>query len=34
MPGYVARERGAGDVGLLAIDHIVGNVELGAMERG
>ena len=32
MPGYTARERGAGDVGLLAIDHIVGNVELGAME--
>jgi 4-hydroxyphenylpyruvate dioxygenase len=31
-PGYVARERSAGDVGLLAIDHIVGNVELGAME--
>jgi 4-hydroxyphenylpyruvate dioxygenase len=32
MPGYVARERSAGDVGLLAIDHIVGNVELGEME--
>jgi 4-hydroxyphenylpyruvate dioxygenase len=32
VPGYVARERSAGDVGLLAIDHIVGNVELGAME--
>src|ERR671924_698143 len=32
MPGYTARERSAGDVGLLAIDHIVGNVELGAME--
>ncbi len=31
-PGYVARERTAGDVGLLAIDHIVGNVELGEME--
>ena len=31
MPGYVARDVGAGDVGLLAIDHIVGNVELGAM---
>jgi 4-hydroxyphenylpyruvate dioxygenase len=31
-PGYVARNRTAGDVGLLAIDHIVGNVELGAME--
>jgi 4-hydroxyphenylpyruvate dioxygenase len=32
IPGYVKRERSAGDVGLLAIDHIVGNVELGAME--
>jgi 4-hydroxyphenylpyruvate dioxygenase len=32
MPGFVARDRSAGDVGLLAIDHIVGNVELGAME--
>jgi 4-hydroxyphenylpyruvate dioxygenase len=32
MPGYTARERSAGDVGLLAIDHIVGNVELGGME--
>ncbi len=32
IPGYVARERAAGDVGLLAIDHIVGNVELGEME--
>jgi 4-hydroxyphenylpyruvate dioxygenase len=33
-PGYAAREHGgSGDeVGLLAIDHIVGNVELGAME--
>jgi 4-hydroxyphenylpyruvate dioxygenase len=31
-PGYVARERDAGGVGLLAIDHIVGNVELGAMQ--
>ena len=34
-PGYVAQEsaNGAGDgVGLLAIDHIVGNVELGRME--
>src|SRR5436190_12177616 len=30
-PGYTARERDAGDVGLLTIDHIVGNVELGAM---
>jgi 4-hydroxyphenylpyruvate dioxygenase len=33
LPGYHARERAAGDVGLLAIDHIVGNVELGAMEQ-
>ena len=32
MPGYVARDHSAGDVGLLAIDHIVGNVELGEME--
>jgi len=32
MPRYTARERSAGDVGLLAIDHIVGNVELGEME--
>jgi 4-hydroxyphenylpyruvate dioxygenase len=32
MPRYRAREGGSGDVGLLAIDHIVGNVELGAME--
>jgi 4-hydroxyphenylpyruvate dioxygenase len=34
LPGYV-REKVAprgGDAGLLAIDHIVGNVELGAME--
>ena len=30
-PGYVVRDREAGGVGLLAIDHIVGNVELGAM---
>ena len=36
LPGYVAQEsaRGADDgVGLLAIDHIVGNVELGKMEH-
>ena len=33
-PGYTPRERSAGDVGLLAIDHVVGNVELGAMRRG
>ena len=34
LPGYVAVESGdgAGGVGLLAIDHIVGNVELGAMQ--
>jgi 4-hydroxyphenylpyruvate dioxygenase len=32
VPGFTARDRSAGDVGLLAIDHIVGNVELGAME--
>jgi 4-hydroxyphenylpyruvate dioxygenase len=32
-PGYRRREGGPdADVGLLAIDHIVGNVELGAME--
>jgi 4-hydroxyphenylpyruvate dioxygenase len=31
-PGFAARDGGASDVGLLAIDHIVGNVELGAME--
>jgi 4-hydroxyphenylpyruvate dioxygenase len=32
-PEYVARDGEAGDgVGLLAIDHIVGNVELGAMD--
>src|SRR4029078_10446363 len=37
LPGYVAQEstNGAGDgAGLLAIDHIVGNVELGHMEEG
>jgi 4-hydroxyphenylpyruvate dioxygenase len=33
LPGYVARERSAGDTGLLAIDHVVGNVELGHMEE-
>jgi 4-hydroxyphenylpyruvate dioxygenase len=31
-PGFTARDGGTSDVGLLAIDHIVGNVELGAME--
>jgi 4-hydroxyphenylpyruvate dioxygenase len=33
LPGYAARSREAGDVGLLAIDHIVGNVELGHMQE-
>jgi len=33
LPGYAPRERKAGDVGLLAIDHVVGNVELGAMQE-
>jgi 4-hydroxyphenylpyruvate dioxygenase len=33
LPGYTARAGDSNDVGLLAIDHIVGNVELGAMER-
>jgi 4-hydroxyphenylpyruvate dioxygenase len=32
-PGYAARDGQTADVGLLAIDHIVGNVELGDMER-
>jgi 4-hydroxyphenylpyruvate dioxygenase len=32
-PGYAAREDDAPDAGLVAVDHIVGNVELGAMER-
>ena len=32
-PGYEAREQPDGNVGLLAIDHIVGNVELGDMEK-
>jgi 4-hydroxyphenylpyruvate dioxygenase len=32
MPRYAARDAASSDVGLLAIDHIVGNVELGAME--
>jgi 4-hydroxyphenylpyruvate dioxygenase len=31
-PTYEARDLPGADVGLLAIDHIVGNVELGAME--
>ena len=36
LPGYVAQESANGvddGVGLLAIDHIVGNVELGRMEH-
>ena len=33
MPGYVARDVDTGDAGLLAIDHIVGNVELGHMDE-
>jgi 4-hydroxyphenylpyruvate dioxygenase len=33
LPGYEARDAASPDVGLLAIDHVVGNVELGAMER-
>src|SRR5581483_9117435 len=34
LPGYVAQEHGAGEgVGLLALDHIVGNVELGRMQH-
>jgi 4-hydroxyphenylpyruvate dioxygenase len=32
-PGYTERVRDHGDTGLLAIDHVVGNVELGAMEE-
>src|SRR5215217_5062860 len=32
-PGYAARDGGSDGIGLLAIDHIVGNVELGDMER-
>ncbi|MGH9015035.1 MAG: 4-hydroxyphenylpyruvate dioxygenase [Acidimicrobiia bacterium] len=32
LPGYVKRDSQTENVGLLAIDHIVGNVELGAME--
>src|SRR5579871_3438543 len=34
LPGYVAQESPADDgVGLFALDHIVGNVELGRMEH-
>jgi 4-hydroxyphenylpyruvate dioxygenase len=32
-PGFAERIIEAGDTGLLAIDHIVGNVELGAMQK-
>jgi 4-hydroxyphenylpyruvate dioxygenase len=33
LPGYAAREPRASEPMLVGIDHIVGNVELGAMER-
>ena len=33
LPGYTLRDVTSGDTGLLAIDHIVGNVELGHMDR-
>ena len=33
LPGYTLRDVSDGDTGLLAIDHIVGNVELGHMDR-
>jgi 4-hydroxyphenylpyruvate dioxygenase len=33
LPGYVARGAAVEGTGLLGIDHIVGNVELGAMDR-
>jgi 4-hydroxyphenylpyruvate dioxygenase len=33
LPGYDARDGGGADAGLLAVDHIVGNVELGAMDQ-
>ena len=32
LPGYAPREVRAEDAGLLAIDHVVGNVELGCMD--
>src|SRR3954451_8906986 len=32
LPGYTPRETSTGDAGLLAVDHIVGNVELGHMD--
>lgn len=33
LPGYVVAEVGGSPVGIAAIDHIVGNVELGAMNH-
>jgi 4-hydroxyphenylpyruvate dioxygenase len=33
LPGYAARDAPSEGTGLLGIDHIVGNVELGAMDR-
>ncbi|CAA9461898.1 MAG: 4-hydroxyphenylpyruvate dioxygenase [uncultured Solirubrobacteraceae bacterium] len=33
LPGYAARSREATGAGLLAIDHVVGNVALGDMEK-
>jgi 4-hydroxyphenylpyruvate dioxygenase len=33
LPGYDGRDGNGADAGLLAIDHIVGNVELGAMDK-
>ena len=33
LPGYAPRDEQSGDTGLLAIDHIVGNVELGHMDE-
>jgi 4-hydroxyphenylpyruvate dioxygenase len=33
LPGYAARDGEVEGTGLLGVDHIVGNVELGAMDR-
>jgi 4-hydroxyphenylpyruvate dioxygenase len=33
LPGYTRRDVATGDIGLLTIDHIVGNVALGDMDR-
>ena len=33
LPGYAARRKAEPSAGLLAVDHIVGNVELGQMNR-